>query len=178
MGDIDLKLFDDDGATLLDSSETTNDVEYVDYITNRSGYLHVEVFPYLYGNNLYWLKIVKVNTLCEIDMYEPNDARESAAGISEGEFEQLTICGDEDWYTVELNQGEEIHVEISFSSIEGDLDLELYFEDVNEPVAESKTRNDVESVTYSGEDWGLYYIRVFPYYEDTLNAYDLSISIL
>ena len=127
-GDIDIALYDSIG-TLLDSSNTLMDNEFIDYTISSSGTHYIRVY---YGNagNTYDLRW---DDLTE-DGYEENDTLGTAwhPGYN---WERTWLTGidgfgvqvDDDWYRVDLDPGSErIQVDCQFTHAEGNIDIELY----------------------------------------------------
>ena len=59
------------------------------------------------------------------DLYEPNDTFETAVGVVPGVYEGLQSL-DDDWYRIDLVARKDLVIQISETSWEGDLHLELY----------------------------------------------------
>ena len=69
-----------------------------------------------------------VTGTCPDDVdFEDNDSSSAAAGVTAGIYADLGICpGDDDYYELTLESGDELEVELIFSDGEGDLDLFVY----------------------------------------------------
>ncbi|MBW1872234.1 MAG: hypothetical protein JRJ19_09225 [Deltaproteobacteria bacterium] len=108
------------------------------------------------------------------DDFEPNNIRSAAAELSDGNYQDLSICsGDDDWYVVHPNSGT-LTVSIYFTHANGDLDLKATDVDGNQ-LSISQGTGDSESIEVSvnGED---VYILAFGYSGAT-GDYDLNITI-
>lgn len=167
-GDLDLTIIAPDGETVLARGLTDTDNEDAqtpmlevsgDYIIAVAG-----VDPA--AGNTYDLTVTKedapVVNNCEDDNFEDNDSRDQTTTLAPGLIDSLVVCpGDEDWYAVGLNAGDDISVEIDFTHADGDLDLVLYQPENPEPIAASRTRTDGEVVGFTDVPVsGVYLVRV------------------
>jgi hypothetical protein len=99
------------------------------------------------------------NPSCPDDAFEDNDSRTDAVSIAAGEHTHLVSCpGDDDYYRVVLTSGASISVQLAFTHADGDVDLQL-LNIAGVPVAESVSRADGESLTFTSDRFGLYTIR-------------------
>jgi len=121
--------------------------------------------------------------LCPADRYEENDSRESAVPIQAGLHEALTLCGterDQDWYWFELETLSEIQVNLSFSHIQGDLELDLYYGDnavsLNQEGNMGHSNTDNEQIQFNNRAPGTYYLRVRGLGDPNAN-YELELNI-
>jgi hypothetical protein len=79
---------------------------------------------------------------CVDDVYEENDAWGAAAPVQSEETVFGKICpGDEDWFSFEASMGSDIGLVISFSREQGDVDLTLYNQALDE-VGDKDTASD------------------------------------
>ncbi|PSQ45235.1 hypothetical protein BRD17_01935 [Halobacteriales archaeon SW_7_68_16] len=93
------------------------------------------------------------------DRFEPNDGFDSAAEITDGSYENLSIEADDiDYYAIDVETTTRLEVPITFDHDVGDLDLALYNGNRSE-IASSTSLRDVESVRTLAEP-GTYYVRV------------------
>lgn len=167
-GDLDLTVLSPDGGTVLGRGLTNTDNEVVvtepvmvsgDYVIVVAG-----VDPSV--GNSYGLAVSKMGepmgSDCADDQSEPNDARDQAATIAPGLIEGLQTCpGDEDWYAIGLNAGDDIRVEIDFTHADGDLDMVLFQPDNPEPISASRSQSDGEQVSFTDVPVsGVYLVRV------------------
>jgi hypothetical protein len=113
----------------------------------------------------------------EDGLVEPNEACETAFAITEGEWDGL-LCpvGDEDWYSVELLEGDDITLLLDFDAESVDFDLEFYGPDCGQPIAVSVNPDETEMVEKLIFNPGLYHIRVFTP-GDSQGTYSLSLLI-
>ncbi len=59
------------------------------------------------------------------DGFEPNDDAESATAVMDGRYEDLAVCGDDDWYTMEVCAGGTLTIDLYFVDDDGDIDIEV-----------------------------------------------------
>ena len=82
---------------------------------------------------------------CENDAFDDaslNDTLETATGVEDGnrrgvQYGALRICGVEsDWYSVRIQEGDGLEIDVSFDNMEGDIDVRLLKEnpDGGEPI--------------------------------------------
>jgi hypothetical protein len=125
------------------------------------------------------------------DKYEPNDAREAAQDISPylsqwlGETKDgIGIQANEDWYKFTIADAPAtVMITCAFQNVEGNLELFLYQDTTK--VAESRTTNDGEAISWIAQSPGTYYIHVdsyntpgYPYVKVYwLNEYDLMYTV-
>ena len=165
-GDLDLQILSPDAQTVLAESRTSDDNEQAttdpvevggDYLVRIRG-----AQPALGNSFSMVLTIGAAPDPCEDDTLEPNDQRDEATSVAPDLIDGLRICpGDDDWFSIGLNAGDDIRVEIDFSHDDGDLDLLLYGPDSEEPIADSRSRTDAEEVGFTDVPTsGVYLIRI------------------
>ena len=106
---------------------------------------------------------------CQDDAAEDDDTAGTAQAVQNGFSSDVRqICsGDEDWFSIQLNQGEILSVEVLFDhSEEGDLDVEVYRgggpAGELELVQRSETATDDETLlTLPTPGPNTYYVRVY-----------------
>ncbi len=124
---------------------------------------------------------------CQDDRFEDNDTSDAATPISSLPFDEQNLvlqqAGDNsfedvDWFSLDLEAGDEIYVLAEFVHSLGDIDILLYDYPAtfgaSGAVAKSQSMSDDESFLYLAETAGTYYLVVAPY-SDQCNSYDLSI---
>ena len=110
---------------------------------------------------------------CEDDPYEDNDTPAQAKDLDEGTYPGLKICTeDEDYFRVQLGEGQHLEVQISFDHGEGDLDMALYRD--GQQVAISQGTEDTETVT--ADEAGTYIVRIYGY-QGASGTYTLKIAV-
>lgn len=114
---------------------------------------------------------------CPPDDFEPNDGIGLAPELPSGAFVDLTICsGDLDYFKVLANTGEEITVSISFSTLDGNLDLYLLDENRELIGISASLDNGIEEVsTVANYDGPYYALARSPESENVV--YDLFVEV-
>lgn len=126
---------------------------------------------------------------CDDDIFDrdaPNDVVGDATGVEDGnttgvQYGGLQICGgDDDWYTIQLAEGDGLEVDIRFEHGEGDLDMQLVrLVDGAEPafVDSSVSVRDSETVYLRrAAEAGTYAVQVFGY-NGAAAAYDMTVNV-
>jgi hypothetical protein len=186
-GQLSLDVFDSNGTTML----ATGQVDGTWVIATLEGQasqrtLLVRVRGGAGVENSYELSVViEQQVSCEPDGYEPNDLPNQASVVPEGEYPDLTVCNDLDWYRFDLNQGDALSVLIEFTQAQGDLDLWVIDEaalsqpEITPEVAlcASTTENDSEVCELAAVPaTGTYYVIVSPYNE-ARNTYSMTVLV-
>ncbi len=171
-GDLDLEVVDAQGV-VLDISDSTSDDEHLTVPIEIEGTYYVHVFGYDGGQNDYDM-IITYGEPCQDDDYEENDTRATAQPLEPGSYDTLVLCAnDPDWYAVEVNEGGDLLVGITFSHADGDLDLHLY-DPAGDQIDYSVSTDDDELVGAEGLAAGTYFVRVSGW-DGAENLYDLEI---
>ncbi len=180
-GDIDLALYNSNGALIRRSISTTDDESLV-YSNPAEGDYYLRVYFDNAGNeyDLTWsaLSQAEIDAIpAGDDAYEENDQIESAVQIAEAQprlssFLGLGIQKDDDWYSIEVPSGNVgLRVECLFTDAEGDIDFEIY-DPLGFPVFIRDSATDNELLVVNGQvPAGTYNIRV--YGPELGNEYDL-----
>ncbi len=126
---------------------------------------------------------------CQDDLFDneaPNDVAGDATGVEDGnttgvQYGGLQICrGDDDWYTIEVGEGDGLEVDIRFDNAEGDLDMQLVrIEDGADPafVDSSASVQNAETVYLRrAPEAGTYAVRVYGY-DGATAAYDMTVNV-
>lgn len=125
-GDLDLRLEDAGGLT-VDQSIGSTDIETVilDGAGGGSYYVVVEGYPKDSTENTYSLELlVESSSACLPDGMEPNDDKDAAKPMfNSGQFTDLTLCGDGDWFDLGPGPGE---VTVSLDLV-GEGSVKAYF---------------------------------------------------
>ncbi|HOX46550.1 MAG TPA: pre-peptidase C-terminal domain-containing protein [Myxococcota bacterium] len=136
-------------------------------------------------NSYEFAVVIEQVASCEPDGYEPNDEPGDASVVPEGEYPNLTVCNDLDWYRFDLEQGDGLAVLIQFTQAQGDLDLWVIDEaalqqpQITPEVAlcASTTENDDEVCELAAVPaTGTYYVIVSPYNE-ARNTYGMTVLV-
>ncbi|MDX9720368.1 MAG: pre-peptidase C-terminal domain-containing protein [Myxococcota bacterium] len=129
-----------------------------------------------------WLRRVTVSIVpaqvdCVPDAFESNDSPDSASSLSAGSYDELSVCGDEDWYAINLEADQSLTVELLFEhGPSSDLDLYLYSPSSESPVAVSDGSVDGEKATVPQTEAGEYLIRVFEF-SDASASYAMQLNV-
>ncbi|QEH32938.1 hypothetical protein OJF2_14280 [Aquisphaera giovannonii] len=188
LGDLDLRLYAADGATLLASSATISGVEQVSLQNRSAGTYYLQVVGYNGATNPSYSLTVSVPRAGG-DRAEPNNEAASAYDLRQVEglqaFTDLSIHAstDQDWFrftTVAAGVGGD-YVAIVAPYKLGDLDLELYSSSSSTtPVltlkGSSKTTDDAETISLAGLPAGTYYVRVVGNRGSTAGSYSLVVQ--
>ena len=133
--DLDLAVYDS-SQVLLDSSTSLSSSEAVNLCLPAGSYL-LRVFAFGNGENAYTLNTAIapmscVSSTCTDDAAEEDDNRFQAQAVDLGtpfSAQGRQICvADQDWFAIEMNNGESVGVSLSFSNSDGDLDLHFHDE--------------------------------------------------
>ncbi len=151
-----------------------------------SGTYYLEVYPAMQGQPVsvgYTLSLEPVRfAQCQDDRFEDNDTRMTATPLEgllyDQLYEDLALCTeDEDWYSVEVQTGDSIRVELVTpeGQEDGNLDLELYRGGV--VIQRSATPNPVERLLVNDLDGDVYYIRVVGRQETSHSTYTMRVQV-
>jgi hypothetical protein len=179
-GNIDVEL--SNGASVVAMSSGTGNTETIQYTASAAATYTVRVFlrqdlgpsP----GNQYSIDIDSRVAPCADDSYEDNDSPLLAPFLSPGTT-SLGVCpGDDDYFDVFVDAGEQITVNARFTNAQGDIDLALlgFF---GIPLETSVTSNDIETVTYAQQNAGFITIQVTLWQDSGTpgNPYDLDVTI-
>ena len=178
-GDLDTSLFGpNDCATLVSAGQetqvgnTTVVEEVITYQAQTGGLFNLQVFLFAGVQAEYDLEVIVVDgPACIDDGQEPNNDAATAvtidrAGANAGTDNIITglrVCdSDEDWFTIDLIEGDVLDWQVSFLTSAGDLDVELI--GPNNLVlanANSITDNETLSYTVGAGEAGTYALKVF-----------------
>jgi len=178
-GDLDLQIVDAMGNTLASSVSVVNNEEATVGMVAAAGTYYVRVYGFLGAANDYDLSLTLIpgGTTCTDDRQEPNDSRVRARTISAGSQTGLIACpGDDDWFAVNLTDGQILEVNVLFSHAGGDIDLQVF--DPNDArLGQSVSVTDNERVAVRAQMAGLYTIRVYGY-GGASNNYTMNVDVL
>ncbi len=184
-GDIDMQVLGFLGIPVA-SGSSSNDNESVSYTATRFGFFTIRVAlgtdtGSVLGNP-YDMNVSVGQApapMCSADALEENDSASAARPLSPGTQSNLNVCsGDDDFYSFNFAQGDDVTVNVAFSDAEGDIDLQLLNAGGTE-VAISDTNTDDESISYTVATAGPYLVRVYLYGDAGSvpgNPYSLSVQ--
>lgn len=178
-GELDIFLFGpNDCLTLIGSGEegpgpspsTVSDT--LTYQASRGGefYLLASIFQGLHVPYSLDVKI-EAGPLCEDDRFVGNSSVDSAQPISRaGVLDQtesaqmgLKICDEsEDWFSIELQEGDQLQWDVRFNHAQGDIDAYLIGPDKTTVLDQAIAENVDESLSYTvgAGEAGTYYLKV------------------
>ena len=181
--DLDLSLIGPDGQELALSDDVLTISEEVSAVAAEAGDHFVRVFPFVdpifqldSGGYMLTVEVTEPEPepepdpepdpgLCE-DPFDPNDALDAAAPIQPGIYDQLTLCGDDDWYLITLDATGPLEVFMTPAPDAGDLDLEVWDDAGNRLVRSERPAGETEGIGGDSVDPGNYYFRVYGYQPD------------
>jgi Cys-rich repeat protein len=183
IADLDLRLLDTNGVSALASSSGVFDGESVSDTVTTGGTYYIEVEHYNGDPNTYTMTIDVQgggDPLDCNDIFEPNDSAQEAAIIAPTRHEGLGFCGgvdDFDFFSVDVLSAGTLQIDVLFSDLGGDIDLNLLSANGLTTIASSTSSTDNESITESVSA-GTYLIEVYGFLGGVTNSYDLEVSIL
>ncbi len=192
-GNLDLYVYEQDGVTLVNYSESNGDFEEVSLAGKPSGTYYIAVYgrDESVGNPNYTLQVIPPPAALD-DPYEINDAKadaDRATGLYSPNLGQvagsavlknLVSDGNSDWFRFETTLASTTanYVRLDFANTDGNLDLYVYEQDGVTLVNYSESNGDFEEVSLAGESAGTYYVQVYPR-ENTLGGnHDYNLQVL
>lgn len=175
LGDLNLLLYYK--ATWYNLSNSPSaDHEVVSFVAFESGFWSIRVFKGVgIPNNRYNLTITLFPP-SQDDTYEDNDIQSQAWPISPGTYNSL-ICGDDDWFNVNVLAGSTIYVDIYFSDAIADLDLRL-FNATGVECNSSIGVTDHEAVSYKAQITLTFSIRIYRFNSlESPNNYNMIVVV-
>ena len=185
-GDVDLRLLSPSEAVVA-SSISSSDDESLTYVVDEAGTYVIRASLFRDDGsspgNGYDLDIdvdEAVAPGCPSDRLENNDSMDGAEPLPPELYTGLNVCeDDEDWYRLSLDAGDTVTVDVEFSHAEGDIDMRL-LDSAGTPLVSSTSGTDDESVEYTVESSGTYFIRVYLFADrgsSIGNEYDILVSV-
>lgn len=115
--------------------------------------------------------------VCQPDSFEPNNMRDAASEIGDGDFGGLRICeGDVDWFAFQVGAGDSLELNLAFAHANGNLDMEL-LDPSGARFGVSSSNSDNERIFAENLPLsGTYRLRVFGF-EGATNDYALQVSL-
>ncbi len=176
------KLNEDRTLTYRAGSNTLSDDETVRYRPFDAGAYVVHVYP-TRGSvaGEYDLSVVVGGDACIPDSFEPNNAYPEATAIDVGEYGEMTLCvGDDDWFTIDIADGQLFSADLGFEHASNDLGMWLYKLNDDGTVtyrAGSNTLTDNETIRYRPFDGGTHVVRVARSRGTVVATYSLDLDI-
>ncbi len=170
-------------AWLAESQSTTSGAQLSTRVSGTGPFLMHATRGAETSNVVYSLDVDITGDACAPDFMEPNDGYFDATVVSgDTVFEGGTIClGDNDWFQVELENGQVLSADLLFSEADGDLAIRVYqlLDDGTISYrAQSSTWGDNETINYRPPTTGTYLLWVWPTHGSQTGAYDLDVAIL
>lgn len=185
-GDLDAFLIGPDQQTIIASGDSTDDDEAVSHTvgTGEDGTYYLRVEAKFSARTQYRL-LTTLNGVGTADpdcpdVFENNDTASEAATVAPGSY-SLLVCGDpvdDDWFTIDVNAGDLVEIDLLFSHATGNVDL-LLFDDrsLTTPVRTAQTNTDNESIVYrSARDQTLTW-RVLTTSSTASIPYDMDVTL-
>ena len=183
-GDLDLELFDPSGTSVATATSSTSN-EQILHTAAMSG-------DYVLGVSFvsegappdgvdYTLNLAVSSEACLFDWAEDNDDFNGPTPLNLGTHPHLVVCEtDEDWFTVEVADGQILDLSALFSHAEGDIDLTLYDSTLTF-VGQASSTDDDENLTYAPppSSGGTHFVQVTLVADTgsiTGNPYTLSVA--
>lgn len=178
-GDLDLLLRDQRGHVIASSTSVTDDESLNFFNSDGLSTYALEIRPINDAIASYTLTIDvdEGGDMCQADRFEPNDTFEQAAAdkLTNDIDADVTMCGDDDIYAMDLEVGQSVSVFITFDNDVADLDIELFDPDINS-AAFSAGLEDTEDLEHVATVAGTHYLKVTAY--DQLRPLNYIIEII
>ncbi len=157
-----IRVYYESNDTLFSSGETDEEGEFIARNLPEDNFTFTIMHdgtPYNRGE----CYIYPPHELLPDDSYEENDDREHAAEITHGFYDDMFGQEyDDDWYWIEVPEGDCLRVIVHFDNNEMDLDMSLWDEDENE-IDYSDGMGDYEGVFVEDLSAGRYYLELYSY---------------
>jgi hypothetical protein len=115
-GDLDTMLTGPDGYAVSSGSADDDEEHLLDPVPVAGRYV-LEVYGYENAANTYTIELTEAAAApCMSDRVEPNDTRQDAEPLPVQVYNNLTWCGEPDWYKTQTADGEALEVYISFDA--------------------------------------------------------------
>ncbi len=179
-GDVDLELIDVDGVTVLETADGTGNTENLDFDAPAPGTYFVRAFLKDGGENVaYGISATVVGVVSCDDEFEGNNTVADAVDIAPGSYDELSVCRPDDefdFYTLYLEAGDAITVDVLFVDADGDIDIALLDTNGTTTIDSSASTTDNEQVEGVVEADGFYFIRVRMFTTNARNGYQMIID--
>ncbi|MEZ4436265.1 MAG: hypothetical protein R3F65_28030, partial [bacterium] len=106
------------------------------------------------------------------DGFEPNDAIDAAVGVDAGLYEGLAVCGDDDFYAIDVCANGTVTVDLYFVDDDGDVDLAQ----VPAGPSSTSTSDDERIVIVNGDADATVTWRVYGF-NGAQNAYAMRVTV-
>jgi hypothetical protein len=175
-GDLRVEVLNPDEEVIASGESVANNVatELATITANISGTHYVRVYS-ADGGTAYSLSVKTGTVRDEVDVEPDNNQISGAILIDDGCYEGGVSTGFDDYYAVNLTDGESLRTSIDFNrqGSEGNLQLEVLNPD-GQVIASSESMMDNESVNITANVSGAHYLRI--YSAEGGSAYSLSVN--
>lgn len=193
--DVDLRLYNAAGLLVDVANFARTAPEVISYAAPTQGPYYLEVYTEEAFDRAGTATTVTVNVstpaVCVDDVFVGNDTAADAVALGTGAWDDLTLCDAVvfDWYSVDLDVGDTVDIDVLFDVAEGDIDAWLvaqpYGNDVNQLnrfyVARGISGTNDEHLTFTSGAAARYWLAVKLYRDAgghvAGNTYDLDIAI-
>ncbi len=185
-GDIDMKLRDSANTVVDRSMSVTNNETIVACLEPATYY--IEVFSWDEDVSTSYDLVFETlpGGCCQDDAWEPSDMANAIPVMSNDIVDELSICsGDEDWFAIDLIQGQYLYVEVLFDQTTDEQDLDVYVVSPNGSTiltpccdpnnGQSATSN--EELLFEATSTATYYVLVEGFYGSE-NSYMISFEVM
>jgi hypothetical protein len=179
LGDMDLRLYDDQGK-LIATSQGNGDDEFLNLVVDRGGTYFVQIYGLNKGNR-YDFKYSTFFTGGGDDLYEENDRLSQAYDLRTHESKWLSelkgegVAADDDYYAIRVPGGRlRVVVDLRVDVDRGDVDMRL-LNSQGQIIASSANIGDDDLIDFLVPAAGTYYLKIYPFSpQGTFNLYDLK----
>ncbi|MCA9564810.1 MAG: hypothetical protein KC561_15040, partial [Myxococcales bacterium] len=162
LGDVDMAIVRPD-QSIVAVSEGVADFEHLTYMATSDESIILRVYGYDGAQNSYSidLSLEDYGPSCRQDDFEPNNSAGEALDAPESPSQSRLCLGDEDWFMVELDEGEGFDFGVRFDASMSPLSIELYDEDLHLVDTATPTNDSTTVVFDETEDDSTFWVRVF-----------------
>lgn len=174
-GNLQLELYDRFDIMRI-GSYSSNDNEFISSFTiDTEGDWRIRVYHADNNSDVFY----DLDIITGDDWREDNDDYWISYYVDPGFYKDLVILGgDDDWFDINLNNGDTINISIFFNHIAGDLQLELYSPDDNtNPIRRSLSTDNNEFIFFAAASSGNWRIHVYNRYGNSNVHYDMDIWV-
>ena len=174
---LDLQLLAPDG-TEVGASTTLTQTEHVETTATVAGAYVLRVFgATVDDSSLYTLSVAlqQVTPVCSDDGFENNDDADHAVDLAPGEHDAIICAGDDDWYALSLQAGDDLLLDLLFSDADGDLNMDL-LGPAGQVLVSADSTDDNEQIHQVVAVGGIYKLRVFGV-DSAANDYSLHVVV-
>ena len=182
-GELQVSVYDPAGNLFTTGGTATGDPDFeIEADANGTWYVLVDLVADV-GVDLgadYSMLVGFEELICPSDSFEPNNSDLAPWRVLPGSINLQGCPSDEDWFTVWVEPGEELSIEIVFDETEGDLDLTVYDPALVLAGASQTPGSPVEEVTLTAAMLGAYWVQIEPRADEGVDPgveYERNVSI-